>query len=59
MYKMKGKVCKEKNKLNLKEFTIERIEANADLFSEKELTLIKNNIALIEKIYILGILDNI
>ncbi len=59
LYKMKGKVWKEKNKLNLKEFTIERIKTNTNLFTEEELTLVKNNIALIEKIYILGILDNI
>ncbi len=45
LYKMKGKVWKEKNKLNLKEFTIERIKTNTNLFTEEELTLVKNNIA--------------
>lgn len=59
LYKMKKEVLEKKEELNLKEFPIKRIKKNANLFSQEELILIKNNIALIEKIYILGILDNI
>ena len=58
LYNMEDIVLEEKNKLNLKTFVNERIVKNANLFSEKELSIIKNNITLIEKIYILGILDN-
>lgn len=48
-----------KEKLNLKEFTNKRIMENINLFSDKEMEIIKNNSLLIEKIYILGVLDNI
>ncbi len=35
----------------------ERIEENKKLFNEKELKIINNNVNIIKKIYILGILD--
>ena len=48
-----------KKKISLEGFTQERIMQNANLFSNEELTIIKNNSILMEKIYILGVLDNI
>ena len=47
-----------KKELNLNEFINQRIMKNYNLFSEEEITLIKNNRILINKIYMLGILDN-
>lgn len=35
----------------------ERIEENKKLFNEKELKIINNNVNIIKKVYILGILD--
>lgn len=54
--KMKVEVLEKE--LNLKEIVNERITKNANLFSKEELSIIKNNSTLTEKIYILGILDN-
>lgn len=36
-----------------------RINSNKNIFTEKELKIIKNNDILIHKIYLLGALDNI
>ncbi len=49
----------ENNDLNLKKIMNMRILKNANLFSEEEMLIIKNNSTLIQKIYMLGILDNI
>ena len=54
-----NEVLEDKNKLNLKEFTNKRIMENVNLFSKEELTILRNNKTLIEKIYILGLLDGI
>lgn len=35
----------------------ERLEENINLFNGEEITIIKNNSDLVEKIYLLGILD--
>lgn len=59
LYKMGDVVLEDKNKLNLKMFVKERITKNTNLFSEEELSVIKNNSTLIEKVYLLGLLDNI
>lgn len=59
LYKMEDIILERKNELNLKAFVNERIIKNAILFSEEELSVIKNNSILVEKLYILGILDNI
>lgn len=45
--------------LDLKEFIYERIEKNTNLFSDSEMTIINNNRSLMEKIYLIGILDNV
>lgn len=45
--------------LDLKEFIYERIETNANLFSDSEMTIINNNRSLMQKIYFIGILDNV
>lgn len=45
--------------LDLKEFIYGRIEKNASLFSDSEMTIINNNRSLMEKIYLIGILDNV
>lgn len=42
----------------IRKFLEQRIEDNRDLFTEYELKLIKDNITVIKKIYILGLLDN-
>lgn len=47
------------NNLNLKQFIDERIEKNTNLFSESEMKIINSNESLIEKVYLIGILDNI
>ena len=54
-----NEVLEDKNKLNLKEFTNKRIMENVNLFSKEELTILRNNKTLIEKIYIWGLLDGI
>jgi len=60
LYNMEDVVLeKNKRKLNIKELINERMKENTNLFSEGELTIIKNNGALIEKVYILGMLDNL
>ena len=46
-----------KKKDLLKKFLEKRIEENKNLFSHKELEIIKQNPNLIKKIYILGIRD--
>ena len=60
LYNMQDVVLeKNKKELNIKELIDERMMKNANLFSEGELTIIKSNGALIEKVYILGMLDNL
>lgn len=49
----------KENKLNLEKFINQRIMDNTYLFSDEELTNIRNNNVLIQKIYILGMLDTI
>ena len=52
------KIVEEKNeKINLERILEERIINNKDMFTEIELKYMKNNIKLINKIYLLGILD--
>lgn len=58
-YIMEDKILESKCKLNLRKLAHERIIKNANVFSEKELSIIKNNSILVEKLYILGILDSI
>lgn len=36
---------------------VERIEQNNNIFTEEELTFIKSNVNIIQKIYLLGLLD--
>ena len=43
----------------MEELIKERIKTNENLFTEEELKIINSNDILIEKIYLLGILDNI
>jgi len=38
---------------------LERIEKNKKLFTKEELTFLTNNVKLIVKVYLLGLLDNI
>lgn len=42
----------------IEEILKERIEENEELFSGEELKIIKDNVNIIEKIYLIGILDN-
>lgn len=58
VHKMENVVLERKNELNLKMLVNERIIKNANLFSEEELSIIKDNSNLIEKLYLLGMLDN-
>lgn len=37
---------------------VERIEENKILFTEEELTFLYNNVNIMKKIYLLGLLDN-
>lgn len=37
---------------------VERIEENKILFTEEELTFLYNNVNILKKIYLLGLLDN-
>ena len=55
----KIEIEKMNNNLNLKQFIYERIVKNANLFSGSEMKIINSNESLIEKIYLIGILDNI
>ena len=66
IYKRRDGLCMEEieigeinQNLHLKEFIYERIEINANLFSDSEMTIINNNRSLMEKIYLIGILDNV
>lgn len=55
---MKNVVLKEKGEiLNLKEVVGKRICTNKKVFSAEELTFIKSNSILIEKVYLLGLID--
>lgn len=47
---------KEDEKI-VKEIVEERIKKNKDIFSQEELKIIKENIRIIEKIYLLGLTD--
>ena len=46
-------------KINVESFVSERLKENKDLFTEEELKIIKGNNLLAEKIYILGMFDNV
>lgn len=47
-----------KNKaMNLEKIIKERVDENINLFNNGEIDLIKNNKRLVEKIYLLGMLD--
>lgn len=41
----------------IEDVILERVEENKKMFSEKELMIIKNNSMIVNKIYMLGILD--
>jgi hypothetical protein len=43
--------------MNLEKLVKERIKENEKLFNEKELNYINNNVNIIKKLYILGMLD--
>ncbi len=57
--KSKDIILKKKDELMIRNFASRRIKENTNLFSDEELLIIKNNKTLIEKVYILGFLDNI
>ncbi len=42
---------------SVERIVVERIKENKKLFNEKELKIINDNVNIIKKIYILGILD--
>lgn len=44
--------------MNIKEFVRKRINENKHLFEKEELKVIENNENLIEKIYLLGVMDS-
>lgn len=44
-------------KKDVEQIVKERIKENKKLFNEKELKIINNNVNIIKKVYILGILD--
>lgn len=46
-------------KINVESFVSERLKENKDLFTEEELKIIKGNNLLAEKVYILGMFDNV
>lgn len=45
-------------KLNVEKIVKERIKENEKLFTGEELKVIKDNANIIEKVYLIGILDN-
>ena len=47
----------EENEIILEEIIKERIEENKNLFSKQELEVAKNNISLIKKMYLLGMIN--
>ena len=50
----------EDKKLNFEKIVIERIlKNNKDIFTKDEIALIENNIKCVEKIYLIGLLDNL
>lgn len=56
---MKDVLKKEKGVIsNLKEVVGKRISTNKKVFSAEELTFIKSNSILIEKVYLLGLIDS-
>ena len=58
-YIMEDNSLENKCELNLRRLAQKRIIKNANLFSEEELSIIKDNNILAEKLYILGNLDSI
>lgn len=54
---MKNKKIYSKNEDIIKELLDKRIKENIHLFDECELCLIKENIVIFKKIYILGLMD--
>ena len=54
-----NEALENKEKLELKEFINKRVLNNINLFSKEELSIIKENDTLVEKLYMLGFLDNI
>ena len=45
-------------KLNVEKIVKERIKENEEIFTGEELKVIKDNANIIEKVYLIGILDN-
>lgn len=41
----------------MEDLFVERIEKNKNIFTEEELTFIESNVNIIQKIYLLGLLD--
>lgn len=53
---MKDVILDEKT--DLEKFLEKRVENNKKIFTENELQIIKDNMELINKVYLLGILDS-
>lgn len=52
---MKDVVLEEQN--SIEKFILERIEENKELFTQKEMEIIKSNKIIIKKIYLLGAIN--
>lgn len=48
---------KYEEEIILNNFAKERIEENEELFLNEEIELVKNNVSIVKKIYLLGLID--